>query len=645
MTRHQLLQQVLQHPTITAKLTGRRTPEGDEIVWCIFHADGDGKPPHDADLRISAEGYYCFACKAKGSLRGLAQHLGIKPDGNTRELTATWDYYTAGGSTKLYQKCRFETPKGKTYGLRRPAPLNWRECPHRADCQKQKRNCYDGWIWSLGEKPCSPAIAPLLYNLPLLASLPDALVYVAEGEKCCDALGELGLVAVCNPYGAGEWKPEYSEALQGREVVILPDADNPGRAHGRRVAESLLGKAMSIKIADLYPDRSDGSDIADWIAARQTAGQDQETIRAELEVLAARTQALSGTSSSSLAYRESDDDDNDSQGPVELRTLAWPGPRRWIVEGWVPANASTVLYGDGGMAKSLQALLIGECVARGQQLFGRQVQQGRVLYLDWELDREEQTRRAHRVAAGLGYPAPAPGLYYQQMALPLGTALPQIRQWVADLQLTLVVIDSFGLASLADPTTARDVVPLLAGVSKLPCTCLFIDHVRNLQPGEIGDDLKPFGSVYKFNIARSVIRVARAGGDEVSLSLLVRQTKSNFGPLSDPLGLRVTFEEQRICFEQVASSSPGFARAGHRRAGLEKVSQALLRLGEASPQQLAEATRLSVGTVKNKLTELRRSGLATPIARGLWRPIELSSSPSLSLSSGDDGDVAAAGGQ
>jgi DNA-binding transcriptional ArsR family regulator len=315
------------------------------------------------------------------------------------------------------------------------------------------------------------------------------------------------------------------------------------------------------------------------------------------------------------------------------------------VEGWAPANASTVLYGDGGMAKSLQALLIGECVARGQQLFGRQVQQGRVLYLDWELDREEQTRRAHRVAAGLGYPAPAPGLYYHQMASPLSAALPRIREWVDELQITLVVIDSFGLASLGDPTTARDVVPLLAGVSKLPCTCLFIDHVRNLQPGETGDDLKPFGSVYKFNIARSVIRVARAGGDEVSLSLLVRQTKSNFGPLSEPLGLRVTFEEERICFEQVATSSPGFARAARRRAGLEKVAQALSRLGEASPQQLAEATELSVGTVKNKLTELRRGGLAAPIARGLWRPLEPSSSPSLPLSSSDDDDVAAAGGQ
>jgi hypothetical protein len=64
----------------------------------------------------------------------------------------------------------------------------------------------------------------------------------------------------------------------------------------------------------------------------------------------------------------------------------------------------------------------------------------------------------------------------------------------------------------------------------------------------------------------------------------------------------------------------------------------------AAKKRLAEATGLSVGTVENKLAELRRSGRAAPIARGLWRPLDPSSSPSLSLSSGDDGDVAAAGG-
>ena len=52
MTSQQLLSRVLQHSKIASRLTGKRTPEGDEIAWCIFHVDGKGKRPQDPDLRL-----------------------------------------------------------------------------------------------------------------------------------------------------------------------------------------------------------------------------------------------------------------------------------------------------------------------------------------------------------------------------------------------------------------------------------------------------------------------------------------------------------------------------------------------------------------------------------------------------------------
>jgi len=346
-----------------------------------------------------------------------------------------------------------------------------------------------------------------------------------------------------------------------------------------------------------------------------------------------------GPSLSSSLYRAGDSDDDVNAAPVELRTLTKPGPRRWRVEGLMPADAQTILFGGGGLAKSLLGMLIADHVARGHGLFGKAVQQGRVLYLDWELGREEQTRRAYRVAAGLDFLCPAPGLFYKQMVLPLSQALPQIEGWLEDLQISLAVLDSFGLATLGDPTAAKDVVPLLAAVCHLPCTSLFIDHVRNLQPGEKGDDLNPYGSVYKFNIARSVIRVIRVDGDDVSLSVLLRQTKSNFGPLADSLGLRITFEEERICFQQVDPSSPAFTEAIAYLTARDRVYQALVAAGRASPKELADTTELKLGTVKNKLTELRQAGKAEPFGDGNWVPVP-QSSPSLILS-GSDSDYRA----
>lgn len=80
-------------------------------------------------------------------------------------------------------------------------------------------------------------VEPLPYRLGEIVSDPDATVFVCEGEKDCDRLGELGLVATTNHGGAGKWRPEISHWLAGRNVVVLPDNDDPGRAHACDVAQ------------------------------------------------------------------------------------------------------------------------------------------------------------------------------------------------------------------------------------------------------------------------------------------------------------------------------------------------------------------------------------------------------------------------
>ena len=72
------------------------------------------------------------------------------------------------------------------------------------------------------------------------------------------------------------------------------------------------------------------------------------------------------------------------------------------MEDLIPEKYPCFLYGDSGHGKSYVAATIGQCVARGDTFLGLKTEQGRVLYLDWELDLEEQTRRGYEVAEGLG---------------------------------------------------------------------------------------------------------------------------------------------------------------------------------------------------------------------------------------------------
>lgn len=124
-----------------------------------------------------------------------------------------------------------------------------------------------GWIWNLH------GVHPVLYHLPevLKAVREGRTVFIAEGEKDCDNLRGLGLVATTNPGGAGKWKPEYSAILTGANVVVLPDKDEVGRKHGQQVADSLHGKAATVKILELPGDKV--KDATDW---RDTGGTSKE---------------------------------------------------------------------------------------------------------------------------------------------------------------------------------------------------------------------------------------------------------------------------------------------------------------------------------------------------------------------------------
>lgn len=120
-----------------------------------------------------------------------------------------------------------------------------------------------GHVWNLD------GVTRVLYRLPeLVKADPNTDVFVTEGEKDCDALRARGLTATCNPHGAGKWRPEYGVHLKGRKVVILPDYDTPGQAHGLEVARQLSGIAASVKLVNLFdgpiPDKH-GRDVSDYL--------------------------------------------------------------------------------------------------------------------------------------------------------------------------------------------------------------------------------------------------------------------------------------------------------------------------------------------------------------------------------------------
>ncbi len=192
---------------------------------------------------------YCHAgcapvavCKAMGLRLGDLFPPGNNGDGLGR-VEATYDYRDAAGDL-VFQVVRYE---GKQFKQRRP-------------------DGNGGWSWKLGRTP------RVLYRLPeLLASNRDEWVFVAEGEKDVDRLATVGLIATCNPGGAGKWKRLSDDsALHGRRVVIIPDKDTAGRDHAADVAMRLHNRAAETRVLELP---GPGKDASDWFDAGGTVDE------------------------------------------------------------------------------------------------------------------------------------------------------------------------------------------------------------------------------------------------------------------------------------------------------------------------------------------------------------------------------------
>ena len=202
------------------------------MAKCPAHEDR--RPSLSIGARSGKVLVHCHAGCSQSELIGALKARGLwSPDAQVsqspRRIVAEYDYTDANGSL-LYQIVRFE-PK---------------------DFRQRHPNGLGGWTWKKHPNQ-------VLYRLGEVLEAP--IVFVVEGEADVEALRSHGFVATTNAGGAhAPWLPQYTESLSGREVILIPDADLPGRKRVVRIARALLGAAARIVVWE--PE--DAKDIRDW---------------------------------------------------------------------------------------------------------------------------------------------------------------------------------------------------------------------------------------------------------------------------------------------------------------------------------------------------------------------------------------------
>jgi DNA primase len=204
-------------------------------------------PAHDdrnPSLAIrEVDGKLLFHCHAGCSQREVIEALkarGLWESNGSRELSfeerieRTHNYTDESGQL-LYQVVRLHSPK---------------------DFRQRRPDGHGTWIWRKHPRQ-------VLYHLPEVLEAP--IVFVVEGERDVETLRSWGFVATTNAGGAdAPWLPPFTRALAGREVILVPDKDAPGRQRVLRIARELLGYAGRIVVWE--PDDPKAKDITDWFA-------------------------------------------------------------------------------------------------------------------------------------------------------------------------------------------------------------------------------------------------------------------------------------------------------------------------------------------------------------------------------------------
>lgn len=274
-------------------------------------------------------------------------------------------------------------------------------------------------------------------------------------------------------------------------------------------------------------------------------------------------------------------------GTLERRTE----PEAFRVRPIIPEGRTAILYGAGGTGKSFLATAIGVSVATGRPLLPDwSVVQAPVLYLDWETDAAEIDERVKAVSIGLGIASPQ--LFYRACMGTLEDMAEELSRFVSEQKIGLVIVDSIGMAGGAgrDGSDANEsTLRLFGGIRYLGCSVLAIDHIT-------GDDVKaatgvakPYGSIYKVNLARSVWELRR---HEENVVLYHR--KVNRGAIHEPIALAVTHDGTSVTFRKT-ELDPVVMSAGMTQ---QKRLQLFLREGAKTVAELAELGDMSEASVR-----------------------------------------------
>jgi len=245
-------------------------------------------------------------------------------------------------------------------------------------------------------------------------------------------------------------------------------------------------------------------------------------------------------------------------GIIRLSDEPVPEKRKWIIEDFIPMGFPTTLYSTGGVGKSYLAIYLAINISLGNKEFLNRKFHNEplnTLYLDFELDKDELTRRAYEITRGIGRDSIPDNFYYKSPESRISNLLLKLPSFIKNNDIRFLVIDSMGAAGL-DSMDEKSVIEVYSKLGELgSTTTLVIDHQSKMQSKDNPENKSPFGSVYKYNMSRSVIHLVHEKNIENGFTVKFVHKKNNLGKKQDEELIDLVFDGNKVYVNESQSIS------------------------------------------------------------------------------------------
>jgi len=303
---------------------------------------------------------------------------------------------------------------------------------------------------------------------------------------------------------------------------------------------------------------------------------------------------------------------------VELDSVIAPLETQYLLDKLCPLNDTSFFYGDKASCKSWLGLAACVAVDTGipiARTFKARIT-GPALYIDYETNPVAMHRRLAMLSRGLGIPMPK--IHYLQPRRRFVEDLPSIRREYLRIMPALILVDSLGLAVGGDINEAKEATPFLESLHTFDCTRIVIAQISKADQSSRGKT-KIIGSTLYDYLGRSNWQVRADDNDNPNISMVL--TKTNYRWWKDPIGLRLTFEDDKnrcLFSETDVLKVPDLASS----LGLPyRIRKILGQRGQLSSVELSEITEVNdetVGRTLRRMSDLNKSGKGVKGDPYLW---------------------------